>query len=77
MLRKGTFALAEEPPDAILYEFCVGAQETVELGAAWQGGEGRAQVSLGVAVEVPLASEATPAGKDSQGQQHYVGGGLW
>src|SRR5215208_222996 len=50
-----------------LDEFCAGSHEAVELRATWQGGEGTAQVSLGVPVEVPLASEAAPAGEDSQG----------
>src|SRR5215208_6315677 len=50
-----------------LDEFCARSHEAVELRAAWQGGEGTAQVSLGVPVEVPLAPEAAPAGEDSQG----------
>jgi hypothetical protein len=50
-----------------LDEFYAGSHEAVELRATWQGREGTVQVSLGVPVEVPLASEAAPAGEDSQG----------
>ena len=49
-----------------LDEFCARSHEAVELRAAWQGGEGTAQVSLGVPVEVPLAPEAAPAGEDKR-----------
>jgi hypothetical protein len=50
-----------------LDKFCARSHEAVELRATWQGGEGTAQVSLGVTVEVPLAPEAARAGEDSQG----------
>ena len=43
------------------------AGQAVELRAVGQGGESVAQVSLGVAVEVPLAGESVPTGKDGQG----------
>src|SRR5215210_6162608 len=53
--------------DESLDELCVGAYAAVELGAAWQGREGRAQAALSVAVEVPLAGESRPPGEDGQG----------
>ena len=43
------------------------AHEAVELGALGQGGEGIAQLGLGIAVEVPLAAKACPSGEDGEG----------
>src|SRR5215210_7384347 len=53
--------------DESLDELCVGAYAAVELGAAWQDREGRAQAALSVAVEVPLAGESRPPGEDGKG----------
>ncbi len=50
-----------------LHESRVGAHQAVELSSLGQGREGRAQVSLGITIEVPLTGEARPAGKDSKG----------
>src|SRR5215217_8153924 len=43
------------------------AHETIELGAAWQCRECSSQMTISVAVEVPFAVEAAPAGEDSEG----------
>ena len=43
------------------------AHETVELGAAWQCRECSSQMTISVAIEVPFAVEAAPAGEDSEG----------
>jgi hypothetical protein len=58
-------------------EFCVQTQEAVELraGFAGQGRESVAQVSLGIAVEVPLAGEPGPPGKDGEGDDLTCGEG--
>jgi len=45
----------------------VTAHQPVKLAQRGQGWKGRAQLFLGVAVEVPLALEAVPLAKDSQG----------
>jgi len=47
-----------------LDELYVGACQAVELRAVGQGRESITQVSLGVAVEVPLAGESVPTGKE-------------
>jgi hypothetical protein len=63
--------------DESLDELCVGAYAAVELGAVWQGGEGRAQAALSVAVEVPLAGEPGPPSEDGQSDDLAFGeGGL-
>jgi hypothetical protein len=56
-----------------LDEVGVGAREAVELRTVGQGGEGIAQLGVGVTVEVPLAGEAAPAGKDGQGKDLALG----
>src|SRR5215208_636351 len=43
------------------------AHQPVELRALGQGGEGIAQLGLGIAVEVPLAPKACPSGEDGEG----------
>ncbi len=53
-----------ESPD----ELCARAHQAVELRAIGEGTEGIAQFGVGVAVEVPLAIEAAPTGKDGQGK---------
>jgi len=63
--------------DDLLDESRTRAHQAIELGASWQCGEGRAQVGLGVAVEVPLAGEPGPPGEDGQGYDLAFGeGGL-
>jgi hypothetical protein len=55
----------------------VGAHKPIKLRAVGQGGEGISQSSLGVAVEVPLARETTPASEEGQGNHLALGeGGL-
>lgn len=49
--------------------------QAVELGAVGQGGESVEEVLGGVAVEVPLASEAPPAGEEGQGDDLALGEG--
>ena len=44
--------------------FCAGAHQAVELRAVRQGREGIPQLGVGVAVEVSLAVETAPTGKD-------------
>ena len=61
--------------DDLLDEPRTGAHEAVELGTSRQCGEGVEQVGLGVAVEVPLAGEAGPAGEDGQGYDLAFGEG--
>jgi hypothetical protein len=56
-----------------LNETHVGARQAVELRAAGQGGESVAQISLSVAVEIPLAGEYAPRGKDGQGDDLTLG----
>jgi hypothetical protein len=51
------------------------AQEAVELRAAGQGRESVPQVSLGIAVEVPLAGESRPTGEDGEGDDFTCGEG--
>ena len=64
--------------DESLQEVHVGAHQPIKLRALGQGGEGISQPSLGVAVEVPLARETAPTGKDGQGNHLALGeGGLW
>src|SRR5215203_1183219 len=43
------------------------AHQPVELRVLGQGGEGIAQLGLGIAVEVPLAPKACPSGEDGEG----------
>jgi hypothetical protein len=60
-----------------LDELGTGAHQAVELRTSGQGREGLEQVGLGVAVEVPLAGEAGPAGEDGEGDDLALGeGGL-
>jgi hypothetical protein len=64
--------------DESLQEAHVGAHQPIKLRAVGEGGEGIWQPSLGVAVEVPLARETTPAGEEGQGNHLALGeGGLW
>jgi hypothetical protein len=56
-------------------EFCVETQEAVELRAVGQGRESVPQVSLGIAVEVPLAGEPGPPGEDGEGDDLTCGEG--
>jgi hypothetical protein len=58
-----------------LDELCAGAHQAVEPRARRQGRESRAQLSLGVAIEVPLAGESGPPGEDSQGESLTLGEG--
>ncbi len=51
----------------LLDGFRVRAHGAVELGTIWQGGESAAQVGMGVAVEIPPASEAGESGEDGEG----------
>src|SRR5215204_1546646 len=53
--------------DESLDEFCVQTHAAVELRAVGQSRKSRAQLGLGVAVEIPLAGEPGPPGEDSQG----------
>src|SRR5215203_4607786 len=53
--------------DESLDESCVETHAAVELRAVGQGRKSRAQLGLGVAVEIPLAGEPGPPGEDSQG----------
>jgi hypothetical protein len=57
----------------LLNETRTRAHQAVELRAIGQGGEGVAQAPLSVAVEVPLAREATPTSEDGQ-SDHLAGG---
>lgn len=59
----------------LLDETHVGAHQPIELRAIGQGGEGVAQATLSVAVEVSLAGEAAPPGEDGQGDHLAVGEG--
>jgi hypothetical protein len=60
-----------------LDELGTGAHQAVELRTTGQRREGIEQVGLGVAVEVPLAVEAGPAGEDGEGDDFAFGeGGL-
>src|ERR671911_1267320 len=64
--------------DESLDEVGVGAYRAVELRTVGQGGEGIAQLGVGVAIEVSLAVETAPTGKDSQGNDLAAGeGGFW
>src|SRR5215203_5647916 len=58
-----------------LDESCAGAHQAVELRAVGQGREGIAQLGVGVAVEVPLAGETAPTGKDGQAKHLALGEG--
>src|SRR5918993_1148061 len=51
----------------LLDDLRIEAHETVELGAAWQCRECSSQMTISVAIEVPFAVEAAPAGEDSEG----------
>ena len=63
--------------DESLDELRTGAHQAVELRAVGQSGESLAQVGLSVAVEIPLAGETAPTGKDGQGKHLALGeGGL-
>ena len=53
--------------DESLDEVDVRAYQAVELRTLGQGGEGIPQFGVGVAIEVPLAGETAPTGKDGQG----------
>ena len=50
--------------DESLDEVGVGAYQAVELRTIGQGGEGIAQLGVGVVIEVSLAVDTTPTGKD-------------
>src|SRR5215211_3480495 len=64
--------------DESLQEVHVGAHQPIKLRTLGQGGEGISQVTLSVAVEVPLARETAPAGEEGQGNHLALGeGGLW
>jgi hypothetical protein len=54
-----------------LDEVGVGGHQAVALRAVGEGREGTAQFGVGVAVEVPLAIETAPTGKDGQGK-HFA-----
>ncbi len=56
----------------LLNETRTRAHQAVELRAIGQGGEGVAQAPPRVAVEIPLAREATPTSEDGQGD-HLAG----
>jgi hypothetical protein len=58
-----------------LDELRTGAHRAVELRAFGQSGESLAQVSLGVAVEIPLAGKTAPTSKDGQGNHLALGEG--
>src|SRR5215207_7422066 len=60
---KKSYQVQEESLD----EFCVEAQEAVELGAAGQGRKGVCEVALSVAVEVPLGGKPRPPSEDGEG----------
>lgn len=65
-------------PDESLDELRTGAHQAVELRAGFAGqssGESIAQVSLSVAVEIPLAGETAPTSKDGQGKHLALGEG--
>ena len=54
-----------------LDELRTGAHQAVELRAVGKSGESLAQVSLSVAVEIPLAGETTLTSKDGQGKHFW------
>src|SRR5215210_1394576 len=58
-----------------LDELCAGAHQAVELRAVGQGRESIAQLGVGVAVEVSLAIETAPTGKDGQAKHLALGEG--
>src|SRR5215210_7326405 len=58
-----------------LDELRAGAQQAVELGTFGQGREGVSEVACGVAIEVPLAVETAPTGKEGQGNDLAFGEG--
>jgi hypothetical protein len=58
-----------------LDELRTGAHQAVVLRAVGQSGESLAQVSLSVAVEIPLAGETAPTSKDGQGKYLALGEG--
>ena len=76
---KGTFVPpggAHQVQGESLGGMLVGAHnKPIELRTVRQGRESVAQVSLGVAVEVPLASESRPTGEDGQGDDLARGEG--
>jgi hypothetical protein len=51
----------------LLDETQAAAHTAIELRAVGQGGEGFAQATVRVAVEISFAAEARPAGEDSEG----------
>jgi hypothetical protein len=61
--------------DESLDELRTGAHQAVELRAVGQSGESLAQVSLSVAVEIPLAGETAPTSEDGQGKHLALGEG--
>jgi hypothetical protein len=63
--------------DESLDEVDVGAYQAVELRAIGKGGEGIPQFGVGVAIEVPLAVETAPTGKDGQGKHLAAGEGCF
>ena len=76
-LASGLLTEARQVQGESLDEFCAGAHQAVELRAVGQGRECIPQLGVGVAVEVPLAGETAPTGKDGQGKHLALGeGGL-
>src|SRR5215208_318015 len=55
----------------------VEAHEAVELGTVREGRERSSQMGLGIAVEVPFASESRPAGEDGEGDDLALAEGGW
>src|SRR5215211_3920323 len=62
--------------DESLDEVGVGAYQAVDLRTVGQAGEGIPQFGVGVTIEVCLAVETTPTGKDGQGK-HLAPGEGW
>jgi hypothetical protein len=62
--------------DESLDEVGVGAYQAVDLRTVGQAGEGIPQFGVGVTIEVSLAVETTPTGKDGQGK-HLAPGEGW
>src|SRR5215208_4512496 len=58
-----------------LDEVGVGTYQAVELRTVGQGWEGIPQFGVGVTIEISLAVETTPTGKDGQGKHLAPGEG--
>src|SRR5215211_2914353 len=63
--------------DESLDEVDVGAYRAVELRTLGQGREGITQFGVGVTIEVSLAVETAPTGKDGQGKHLAAGEGCF